>query len=181
MPQKKVDLVKLNELIKAGKSPKEIAEFFQCSQVAIWKSRKKLGLAIANNLTPEATNKIIEGDLDLMTKMKRLSRVVNEQLEEVQKDISEVTGGEKRAAQEVLIKIASEARKQIETVLHIGQVWYTHQGYADFVEEVSSYLDAMSPGAKQIILDGLLQRQALRSSLQLRKKEEKRYGSKKSQ
>lgn len=180
MAKSKIDLAKLDQLIKAGKSPKELAEFFQCSEVAIWKARKKLGLAIANTLTPQTTQKIIEGDLDLMTRMKTLTRVVNEELEETQKDISKATGAEKRATQEVLIKIVSEARKQMETILHIGQIWYTHQAYADFLEETSAYLDEMSPGARKRILEGLQERQALRSSLQLRKKEGKN-GSKRSQ
>jgi hypothetical protein len=178
MAPKKIDLAKLDELIKAGKSPKEIAEFFQCSEVAIWKARKKLGLAIASTLTPEATNKIIESDLDLMARMRKLTQVVNEQLKEAEKDILNATGPEKRAIQEVLIKVASEGRKQVETILHIGQIWYTHRAYADFLEETSDYLDRISPGAKQRILEGLQERQALRSSLPLRTKEEKRYGSK---
>jgi len=173
MPQRKVDLTKLDQLIKAGKSPKEIAEFFHVSEVAVWKARKKLGLTIVSTLTPEATNKIIESDLDLIARMRKLVQVVNEQLKEAEKDILKATGQEKRSTQELLIKIVSEARKQVETVLHVGQVWYTHQAYGDFLEEVSNYIDQMSPGAKQRILEGLQKRQALRSSLQSRKKEER--------
>lgn len=168
MGRNRIDLEKLHELLRSGKSLKEIAVFFGTSPVGVWKARKRLKVNIVKNLTPQTTQKIIESDLDLMARMRTLTQVINQQLEEAQKDILKATGAEKRAIQEVVVKLASEARKQIETILHIGQIWYSHKGYAEFREEVLAYLDQMSPGARARILRGLEEKQALRSSVQLR-------------
>lgn len=156
MGRNKIDLEKLHELLRNGKSLKEIAVFFGTSPVGVWKARKRLKVNIVKNLTPEATHKIIESDLDLMARMRTLSQVVNQQLEEAQKDILKATEPkEKRAIQEVLVKLAGEARKQVQTVLEIGQIWYSHKAYAEFREGLLDYLEQMSPGARARIMRGL--------------------------
>jgi hypothetical protein len=175
MAKKKIDLTQLDQLIKDGKSAKEVQEFFRVSPVAIWKARKRLGLTIAKTLTPETTQRIIEGDLDFLGRMRKLTQTINDQLKKAEADVLTSTGAEKRAFQEIVIKLASEGRKQIETVLHVAQIWYSHRALADFMEETSDYLDDLSPGFRKRVMEGLQQRHALRLS---QKKEERRYGSK---
>jgi hypothetical protein len=174
MPKQKINLTKMSELIQEGKSPKELAQFFHCSAVAISKAKKKLGLTIVNTLTPETTNKIIESDLDLMARMRKLTQTINQQLEKAEADVLTTTGAEKRAFQEIVIKLASEGRKQVQTILEIGEVWLSHKAFSEFREETLGYIDQMAPGAREIIMQRLEQRQMLRKMPQAQGKRKRK-------
>lgn len=168
MPKSKIDLVKMDELLRANKSPKEIAEFFHVSEVAVWKARKKLSTAVVRNVALESAHKIVQNDLDIMAQMRAASTVINEQLEEAKKDILNTNGAEKRSTQQIMIKLAAEVRKQVETILHIAQAWDDHKQVAEVQNEFFAFLDELAPGAKKRILDGLKRKLMLRGLLSIR-------------
>ena len=168
MGTKKIDLAKMADILAAGKSLKDTAEFFHVSEVAIWKARKKLSTAVVKNVALESAHKIVQNDLDIMTQMRAASTVINEQLEEAKKDILNAIGAEKRSTQQIIIKLAAEVRKQVETILHIAEAWDDHKQIAEVQAEFFAFLEELSPGARKRILDGLKRKLMLRGLLPIK-------------
>ncbi len=50
MGKPKIDRVLLDKMLREGQSPKEAAKFFGVSEVAIWKARKQLNIAVIKSV-----------------------------------------------------------------------------------------------------------------------------------
>ncbi|MGA2109447.1 MAG: hypothetical protein ABSH25_17620 [Syntrophorhabdales bacterium] len=54
MPKPKIDKVKLSQLLRAGKSQKEIAQVFGVTEGAISKAKKELNISVVKNVGLES-------------------------------------------------------------------------------------------------------------------------------
>jgi len=81
MPKPKIDRVKLNQMLRAGKSPKEVAEHFGVSQAAICKARKGLNVAVVKNVVLESAHKVVAEHLDTIGQLRKINQNANEPLD----------------------------------------------------------------------------------------------------
>jgi len=168
MPEPKIDKIKLNQYLRAGVSQAEIARRFGCAESSVSMAKKKLRNTIVRTIALEKANEIVEADLDMMGQMRKASKAINHQLEEAQKDIENTIGADKRATQEVIIKLAAEVRKQVQAILNIAAAWNIHEKFATFQADVFEELQQWGPKERQAFIAALKAKHALRGSVQIK-------------
>ena len=73
MPKPKIDRVKLDQMLRSGKSQKEVAQLFQVSEGAISKAKKELNIAVVRNVSLESAHKIVGRSLDSIGQLQTIN------------------------------------------------------------------------------------------------------------
>ena len=193
MVKNKIDLVKLNELLRTGKSLKEIAEFFQVSDVALWRARKKLKNAIVKDVVLESGHKVLNENLDAIEQLAKINRFANELLELLMRwsrgeeealqilesQVRKVKIGRGESAEEVkeyrmkdprelALKAMAEIRGQLSLQLDIMKTLYDVKDIADFQRAVIETIGRQRPEVRVELIDALKAARALRLSAQVK-------------
>jgi hypothetical protein len=190
MPKPKIDRVKLNQMLRAGKSPKEVAEHFGVSQAAICKARKGLNVAVVKNVVLESAHKVVAEHLDTIGQLQKINQNANELLDllmrwnrgdsealqilesqvrkvKVKGSEEEVTEYKFKDPRELALKAMQEIRGQLGLQLDIFKTLYDVQAVADFQREVLSAIGEVSPDVRDRIIKRLKEGRALRQSVSI--------------
>ena len=190
MPKPKIDRVKLNRMLRAGKSPKEVAEHFGVSQAAICKARKGLNVAVVKNMVLESAHKVVAEHLDTIGQLQKINQNANELLDllmrwnrgdpealqilesqvrkvKVKGSEEEVTEYKFKDPRELALKAMQEIRGQLNLQLDIFKTLYDVQAVAEFQKEVLSAIGEVSPDVRDRIIKRLKEGKALRQSVEL--------------
>ena len=190
MAKPKIDRVKLNQMLRAGKSPKQVAEHFGVSQAAICKARKGLNVAVVKNVVLESAHKVVAEHLDTIGQLQKINQNANELLDllmrwnrgdsealqilESQVRKVKVKGSEEEVAEykfkdprELALKAMQEIRGQLGLQLDIFKTLYDVQAVAEFQKEVLSAIGEVSPDVRDRIIKRLKEGKALRRSVEL--------------
>lgn len=81
MPSPKIDRVKLNQMLKRGKSQKEIAQVFGVTESAISKAKKELSITVVKNVALENAHRIVDKNLDAVAQLQKINNNANEILD----------------------------------------------------------------------------------------------------
>ena len=177
MKRKKIDPIKLRELLKSGKSAKEAAEYFEVSQAAVSLARRRIDTNVLRLSNLEAAGRILSNELDAAEQMKKISEVNNKVLNlllrwfEGDDEARKILEGQRSLKRstfkdptELLLKVSNQLQGQVELQFKILQGLYDAQQIATFQEEVLSAIQEESPDAKRRIIQRLKEKNALRSS-----------------
>jgi uncharacterized protein YerC len=190
MPKPKIDRVKLNQMLRAGKSPKELAEHFGVSQAAICKARKGLNVAVVKNVVLESAHKVVAEHLDTIGQLQKINQNANELLDllmrwnrgdsealqilesqvrkvKVKGNEEEVTEYRFKDPRELALKAMQEIRGQLNLQLDIFKTLYDVQAVAEFQKEVLSTIGEVSPDVRDRIIKRLKESRALRQSVSI--------------
>ena len=190
MPKPKIDHVKLNQMLRAGKSPKQVAEHFGVSQAAICKARKGLNVAVVKNVVLESAHKVVVEHLDTIGQLQKINQNANELLDllmrwnrgdsealqilESQVRKVKVKGSEEditeykfKDPRELALKAMQEIRGQLGLQLDIFKTLYDVQAVAEFQKEVLSAIGEVSPDVRDRIIKRLKEGRALRQSVSI--------------
>ena len=190
MPKPKIDRVKLNRMLRAGKSPKEVAEHFGVSQAAICKARKGLNVAVVKNVVLENAHKVVVEHLDTIGQLQKINQNANELLDllmrwkrgdsealqilesqvrkvKVKGSEEDVTEYKFKDPRELALKAMQEIRGQLGLQLDIFKTLYDVQAVAEFQKEVLSAIGEVSPDVRDRIIKRLKEGKALRRSVEL--------------
>ena len=165
MAKRKIDLRKLDRMLRDGKSYREIAKHFNCTPGAIAQARKKLKANIIRTVGLEKANEVVEGHLDMLGQLRKINRAITEELDPAKAEVVEADGRSRIALQGVIIKLSAEIRQQLEAQLKIIEVWSDMRVVAEFQSEVLAILDEMEPGVRDEIVRRLKERHALRGAV----------------
>jgi transposase len=83
MPKPKIDKVKLSQLLRAGKSQKEVAQFFGVSAGAITHAKKALKLQVVRSVGLENAHRVVDKNLDAVAQLQRINEKANTMLDEL--------------------------------------------------------------------------------------------------
>ena len=190
MPKPKIDRVQLNRMLRAGKSPKEVAEHFGVSQAAICKARKGLNVAVVKNVVLESAHKVVAEHLDTIGQLQKINQNANELLDllmrwnrgdsealqilesqvrkvKVQGKEEEVKEYRFKDPRELALKAMQEIRGQLNLQLDIFKTLYDVQAVAEFQKEVLSAIGEVSPDVRDRIIKRLKEGRALRQSVSI--------------
>ena len=163
MPKPKIDRIKLNQLLKAGKSQREIAQVFDVTEGAISKAKGELNIAVVKNVALENAHKVVGKNLDAVEQLQKINKAANQLLDELMgkekvvqelatvvnkinegnpADIKEITKAVKQILSDknTALKACQEIRGQLSLQLDIFKALYDMQAMAAFQREV---LDAI--------------------------------------
>jgi len=162
MPKPIIDRRKLDQLLRDGKSQREVAQVFGVSESAISKARKQLKNNIVRTVGLERANEVVQSHLDMMGQLRKINQAINEELDRAKESISRASGRDRVTLQEIIIKLSAEIRRQLEAQLKIFEVWCDMKVVAEFQAEVLEILDEVQPGTRNEIIRKLKERRTLR-------------------
>ena len=81
MPKPKIDRVKLSQLLKQGKTQREVAQVFGVSEGAISKAKKELNISVVKSVALESAHRVVDKNLDAVAQLQKINRDANEILD----------------------------------------------------------------------------------------------------
>jgi predicted transcriptional regulator len=162
MSRAKIDILKLDELVRLGKKTKEIAQYFEVTPSAVSHAKRQLKKHVVHCVALEKAGEVVEGHIDMLGQLKKINETINEQLDRARAEIAQPRA-KTRSLQEIIIKLSAEVRKQLEAQLRIFEVWSDQKIMVEFQREVLSVLEEMQPGVRDEVIQRLKERRALRS------------------
>jgi len=176
VPKPKIDRVKLNQMLRSGKRPKEIAQLFGVSEAAISKARKELNVAVVKNVALESAHRVVDKHLNTIDQLRKINEDANEILdllmkwsrgdEEALKSLDK-QGQAKRDPRELALKAMQEIRGQLSLQLDIFKTLYDVQAIAEFQREVLNAIGEVSPDVRDRIIQRLKESRALRGAVSI--------------
>ena len=81
MPKPKIDRVKLNQMLNAGKSQREVAQVFGVTEGAVSKAKKELNISVVKNVALESAHKVVDKNLNTLEQLQKVNSYANELLD----------------------------------------------------------------------------------------------------
>ncbi len=176
MPKPKIDRVKLDQMLRSGKRPKEIAQFFSVSEAAISKARKELKLAVVKNVALESAHRVVDKHLNTIDQLRKINEYANEILdllmrwsrgdEDALRNL-QGQGQTKKDPRELALRAMQEIREQLGLQLDIFKTLYDAQAVAEFQKEVLTAIGEVDPDVRDKIIERLKESRALRQSVSI--------------
>ncbi len=157
MPEPKIDIRKLDRMLRAGKTQREIAQVFGVTESAVSKAKKKMKNSFIRVVALEKANQVHESHLDVENELRRINRAKDA--------VTEAEGRDRLAIQEIIIKLAAEIRRQLEAQAKLFEAWRDTKINAEFQDEVFRILDGMQPGVRDEAIRRIRQAGALRGAI----------------
>ena len=165
MTTPKVDIRKLDQLLREGKTVKECAKYFGVTSSAISQRKAQLKHQIVRVASLEKAGEVVEAHLDMASELRKINNAINQELVRAQTQVEDSETGDIRAIQEIIIKLSAEIRRQLETQIKIFEAYSEFKDRAAFQNEVLSILDQMQPGVRDEAIRKIKNAGALRGAV----------------
>lgn len=165
MPKPKIDISEMERLLRQGKSQREVAQVFGVSESAISHAKKSLRKNIVRTVGLERANKVVTAHLDVMGQLKRINLAICEELTRAKEGVAKADGKDQLALQDIIIRLSSEIRRQLDLQMKIFELWYQGRSVIEFQQIVLTAIEEVSPDLKEKIIRKLQERRAVRSSV----------------
>ena len=168
MSQSKIDKVKFNQLVMAGKSTKEIAKYFSVTPGAVSQVKKELNLNIIKSVALENAHRVVTKNLNSIEQLQKINDHANSLLDRAMmvvrgESIADPQASE--APQDIALKAMKEIRGQLSLQLDIFKTLYDVEAIAQFQQEVLSIIGEVSEDVRDRIIQRLKEGRALRASV----------------
>jgi uncharacterized protein YerC len=193
MPKPKIDRVKLSQLLKQGKTQREVAQVFGVSEGAISKAKKELNISVVKSVALESAHKVVDKNLDAIDQLQRVNQVANQLLDELTGEDQvidrmvkavevslEYEGdpiSQKKYIRQVILRVnqdkntalkaCAEIRGQLNLQLDIFKTLYDMQAVAEFQKEVLTAIGEEAPDVRNRIIQRLKESRSLRQSISI--------------
>jgi transposase len=174
MPKPKIDLIKLNQLLRAGKSVNQAASFFGVSASAISQAKKQLNVSVVKNLSLENAGRVVDKNLNAIEQLQKINKYANDLLDL----LIRWSNGDEEAVQllenqalatkdprELALKAMAEIRNQLKLQLEIFQCLYDMKAVEEFQSEVLGVIGEVAPDVRDRIVQQLTEKRAIRRAL----------------
>lgn len=186
----KIDRVKLNRLLREGKSQKDVAQVMGVSEAAISKAKKELNINVVKSVALENAHKVVGKNLDAVAQLQKINSYANElldllmrwnrgddeALQILESQVRKVKVGKGKDAEmvkqykfkdprELALRAMQEIRGQLGIQLDIFKTLYDLEAVAEFQREVLSAIGEVEPDVRNRIVQKLKESQAIRQSV----------------
>ena len=188
MAKPKVDVHKLSQMLRSGRTVKECAKFFDVTPGAISQHKKNLNIAVVKNVALENAHRVVDKNLNAVDQLQKINRHANELLDlcmkwvngddealqvlesqvrkvRVGKDEVPVSEYKFKDPREIALKAMSEIRGQLKLQLEIFQTLYDMKAVQEFQNEVLTAIGEASPDVRDAIICKLAEKRAIRSAV----------------
>lgn len=192
MAKLKVDINKLSQMLRAGKSVKECAKYFGVTPGAISQHKKNLNVAVVRNVALENAHRVVDKNLDAVGQLQKINDHANELLDlcmrwqrgdnqalqilEGQIRHVRVNGQDEpvkefkfKDPREIALRAMGEIRAQLGLQLKIFQCLYDLKAVQEFQTEVLKAIAEVDKNVRNKIVNRLYQGRALRGIIQFDK------------
>jgi len=177
-------------MLTAGKSQKEIAQFFGVTEGAISKAKKELNIAVVKNVSLERAHQVVEKNLNAVEQLQKINGYANELLDllmrwnrgdkealqilesqvrkvKVRGSEEEITEFRLKDPRELALKAMAEIRGQLALQLDVFKALHDLQAIAEFQKEVLTIIGEVSPDVRDSIISRLKEGRAIRQSVEI--------------
>ena len=188
MAKPRFDIHKLSQMLRAGKSVKECAKFFEVTPGAISQHKKNLNIAVVKNVVLENAHRVVDKNLNAVDQLQKINGHANELLDlcmkwingddealqvlesqvrtvRVGKDKFPVSEYKFKDPREIALRAMAEIRGQLKIQLDIFQTLYDMRTVQDFQQEVLETIGNVSKEVRDEIIKKLREKRALRSAV----------------
>ena len=190
MPKAKIDILKLNQMLRDGKPQKQIAQFFGVTEGAISKAKKQTRAAVVKSVALENAHRVVDKNLNAVEQLQKINHDANELLDllmrwnrgdeealqvlESQVSEKKVRVGDQvefvkefrfRDPRELALKAMAEIRGQLNLQLEIFQTLYDMKAVQEFQQEVLNAIGEVSPEVRNAIIRRLGEKRAIRAAI----------------
>lgn len=188
MAKPKVDIRKLDQMLRAGRTVKECAKFFGVTPGAISQHKKNLNIAVVKNVCMENAHRIVDKHLNTVEQLQKINDYANglldlcmkwingddEALQVLESQVRKVRVGKDEVPvseykfkdpREIALKAMSEIRGQLKLQLDIFQCLYDMRTVQDFQSEVLEIIGSVDEEVRNEIIKRLREKRALRSAI----------------
>lgn len=155
MAQGKIDKVKLDRMLRAGKSQRECAKVFGVTEGAISQAKKELNISVVKNVALETAHRVVDKNLNAIEQLQNINRKANDLLD---KAIAAKDNG-------TALNAMREIRGQLSLQLEVFKTLYDIQAIADFQREVLEAIGETAPDVRDRIIQRLKEGRAIRSAI----------------
>lgn len=186
----KIDKIKLDQMLRDGKSQAACARHFGVTDAAITQARRVLNAAIVKNVTLESGHKVLEKSLNAVAQLQKINTDANEILDllmrwnrgddealrilegqvrkvKIRGSEEEITEYKFKDPRELALKAMAEIRGQLGLQLEILKTLHDVQAVADFQKEVLTAIGEESIETRDRIIRRLKEGRALRASISI--------------
>ena len=192
MPKPKIDRVKLNQLLKSGKSQKEAAQVFGVTEGAVSRAKKELNINVVKSVALENAHRVVDKNLDAVSQLQKINDYANEildllmrwnrgdgeALQILESQVRKVKVGKGADSEivkqyrfkdprELALRAMQEIRGQLSLQLDIFKTLYDMEAVAEFQREVLNAIGEVSPDVRDRIVQRLKEGRALRQSVSI--------------
>ena len=153
MPNLKIDRVKLNQMLRAGKPQREIAQVFGVTESAISKAKKELRITVVKNVALENAHRVVDKNLNAIDQLYKINEAANKLLDELEQK------------PDLKLRAMAEIRNQLRLQLDIFQSLYDMKAVQEFQDEVLTAIGEASPDVRDKIIRSLNEKRAIRSAV----------------
>ena len=184
----KIDIDKLKALHSKGLTVTAIAEKMGVTKGAVSKQFKKLKLAVIKNVVLESAHKVVRKNLNAIEQLQKINQDANEildllmqwnrgdkaALQVLESQVRKVRIGKTdkfveefkfKDPRELALRAMQEIRGQLGLQLDIFKTMYDFQATAEFQEEVLGVIGEVDPDVRNLIIERLKEKGALRSAV----------------
>jgi hypothetical protein len=190
MPKAKIDKTKLSQMLKSGKSQRQVAQFFGVTEGAVSKAKKELNICVVKNLALENAHRVVDKNINAIDQLQKINNHANWLLDllmnwqkgdghalqilETQVSTKKVRVGDQeefvrefkfKDPRELALKAMAEIRGQLKLQLEIFQCLYDLKAIQEFQTEVLTAIGDVDPDVRKRIVYNLNQKRALRSAV----------------
>ena len=166
MPKPKIDIRKMERLLREGKSQRDVAQVFGVSESAISHAKKSLRKNIVRTVGLERANEVVTAHLDVMGQLRRINLAIDEELTRAKVVVAKADGKDQLALQNIIIRLSSEVRRQLDLQMEIFELWYQGRAVIEFQQIVLTAIEEVSPELKERIIRKLQKERAVRSGVE---------------
>ena len=186
-----VDVFKLSQMLRSGKTTKQCAKFFGVTPGAISQRKKNLNVAVVKNVALENAHRVVEMNLNTVAQLQKINSDANEFLDVCMawtrgdNVALQILEGQRRTVRigqeeipveefkfkdprELALKAMAEIRNQLRLQLEIFRSLYDMEEVQRFQEFVLSAIGEVSPETRSKIINNLKRRHAIRSGIKVR-------------
>lgn len=153
MTKPKIDIIKLNRMIMAGKSVKQCASHFKVTPSAVSQAKKGLRVAVVKNVALENAHRVVGKNLDAIGQLQKINDAANQLLDELEQ------------SPELRLKVMAEIRGQLRLQLEIFSQLYDMKAVQEFQTEVLNSIGEVSQGVRDAIICRLSEKRAIRNAV----------------
>jgi hypothetical protein len=155
MAERKIDHVKLSQLVRTGKSVKECAKFFNVTPSAICQAKDTLNINVVKNIALENAHRLVDKNLNTLDQLNKINEKANALLDEIEDNPA------------MALKAMAEIRAQLKLQLEIFQALYDMKSVEEFQSEVLTIISEIDKGVRDRIIQNLAKKRAVRSAVKL--------------
>ncbi len=190
MARPKIDRVKLNQLLREGKSQKEVAQVFKVTEAAVSKAKKELNISVVKNVALENAHKVVASHLDTVSQMQKINLAANELLDILMRwgrgdeEALQILEGQVRKVKvrgieeevkdyrfkdprELALRAMAEIRAQLALQWEMMKTLFDVEAVSEFQQEVLGVIAEVSVDVRNRIVERLKEKGALRGAVSI--------------